>query len=155
MAFTPPNTIRGFIDSAKDPVDPKQQKGVYEILCSCNNVYIGEIGRSLQTRLKEHSANIVHNHIKKSALAEHSHNTSHQICMEKASLIAREEHYYKRRVRESLEIEKRDKTLNKDDGLKLNELWRPTINQIKRIYRLKNYNLPKKEPTILSQTCGN
>ena len=75
--------------------------------------------------------------------------------MEKASLVAREEHYYKRRVREALEIEKRNKTLNKDDGLKLNELWRPTINQIKRNYRLKNYNLPKKELTILSQTCGN
>ena len=69
--------------------------------------------------------------------------------MEKASPIAREEHYYKRRVREALEIEKRDKTLNKDHGIKLNELWRPTINQIKRIYRLKNYNLPRKEPTIL------
>ena len=57
--------------------------------------------------------------------------------MEKASLVAREEPYYKRRVREALEIEKRDKTLNKDDGLKINELWRPMINQIKRIYRLK------------------
>ena len=130
-------------------MDSKQQKGVYEITCSCNNVYIGETGWSLQTHLKEHSANIVHNLIKKSALDEHSHNTSHQIYMDKASKVAREEHYFKIRVRESLKIEKRDKTLNKDDGLKLNELWRPTINQIKRIYRLKNYNLPRKEPTIL------
>ena len=128
VAFAPPNTIRGFIDSAKDPVDPKQHKGVYEISCSCNNVYIGEMVCSLQTHLKEYSADIVHNHIKNSALVEHLHNTSHQICMEKASLVAREEHHYKIRVREALEIEKRDKTLNKDDGLKINELWRPMIN---------------------------
>ena len=129
---------------SEDSLIVKQQKGVYEIPCSCNNVYIGEMGHSLQTRLKEHSADIVHNRIKNSALAKHSHNTSHQICMEKASLIAREEHYYKRRVRESLDIEKRDKTLNKDDGLKLNELWRPTINQIKRNHRLKIITSPKK-----------
>ena len=128
MAFAPPNTIKAFIDSSKDPVDPKQQKGVYGIPCSCNNVYIGETGFSLQTCLKEHSANIVHNRIKNSALAEHSHNTSHQICMKKALLIAREEKYYKRRVIKSLDIEKRDKNLNKDDGIKLSELWRPTIN---------------------------
>ena len=92
----------------------------------------------MKTRLKKHSADIIHNRTKKSALAEHSHNTSHHICMEKASLIAKEDHYYKRRVREALEIEKMDKTLSKDDGLKLSELWKPTINQIKRNHRSKN-----------------
>ena len=31
ITFSPPNTIRGFIDSYKDRLNPRQSKGVYEI----------------------------------------------------------------------------------------------------------------------------
>ena len=50
--------------------------------------------------MKEHSADIVHGQTKKSALANHSHSTHHHVCIEKASLIAREENYNKRRIRD-------------------------------------------------------
>jgi hypothetical protein len=130
--FAPPNTIRRFVDSAKDAMDPRQMKGVYEIPCSCGMVYIGETRRSLNVHLKEHIVDITHDCITKSTLVEHSHNTTHQICMDKASLIAKEEHYNKRRMREALEIDIRNNTLNKDEGLKLSDTWRLVINQIKR-----------------------
>ena len=35
VLFTPPNTIRNFVDSLKDPIDPRAYKGVYSIPCSC------------------------------------------------------------------------------------------------------------------------
>ena len=41
VAFPPPNSIRRFVDSTKDPLDQRQQKGVYEVPCSCGKVYIG------------------------------------------------------------------------------------------------------------------
>jgi hypothetical protein len=44
----------------------------------------------------------------KAALAELSHNTCHHICIENEKLVAREEHYIKRRTREALEIEKQN-----------------------------------------------
>ena len=95
-------------------------------------VYIGEIGHSLQVRLKEHSAEIIHDRTEKYALAEHSHTTTHQICMEKALLITREEQYNRRRMREALEIEKRNNMLNRDEGLKLSDTWKPVINLVKK-----------------------
>ena len=49
VAFAPPNSIRKFVDSIKDVLDQRQQKWVYEVLCSCGKVYIGEIGSSLKT----------------------------------------------------------------------------------------------------------
>ena len=72
---------------------------MYEAPCSCGNIYIGEMGRSLKTRLKEHSIDNVHGRTNKYALVEHSHNTSHQVYIEKNSLIAREDNYNKRRIR--------------------------------------------------------
>ena len=62
---------------------------------------------------------------------EHSHNTSHQVCIEKYSLIAKEDNYNKRRIREAVEIEKRNNNLNKDNCLKLSNTWKPLINKIK------------------------
>ena len=60
IAFSPPNSLRNMLDKAKDPIDPKHKKGVYVIPCSCGRLYIGETGRSVQVRLKEHCAHIFH-----------------------------------------------------------------------------------------------
>ena len=76
--FTPPNTIRNMVNSLKDPINPKTYKGMYSIPCSCEKLYIGEIERSMETRFKEHSADLRHDRHKKSVLAEHSHLKSHQ-----------------------------------------------------------------------------
>ena len=93
--FTPPNTIRNMVDSLKDPINPKTYKGVYSIPCSCEKLYIGETGRSMETRFKEHSAHLRHDRHKKSTLAEHSHLTGHQICLENAKVLAREDNLIK------------------------------------------------------------
>ena len=132
VAFAPKNTIRNLLDKAKDPIDPRQQKCVYKILCSCGKVYIGETGRSPQKRLKEHTTDICRDRSYKYVLTEHSHNTSHHICIDKMRLLAREEHYTKRRIREAVEIEKRNNTLNRGDNLKLNNSWKPVIDKLKR-----------------------
>jgi hypothetical protein len=63
-------------------------KGVYSIPCSCGKVYIGETGRSMKIRLKEHNVDIKWNRTHKSSLAEHSLKTSHLVCLENAKIIA-------------------------------------------------------------------
>ena len=87
----------------------------------------------MQVRIKEHSADIAHNRVTKSALAEHSHKTTHLICMGESKLISKEEHYAKQKVREAIEIVKNRHTLNKDDGLKLSNTWMPMLSQLKHI----------------------
>ena len=54
VAFSPINTIRTMLESIKDQIDPILHKGVYAIPFSCGKVYIGEIGRSMTVRFKEH-----------------------------------------------------------------------------------------------------
>ena len=87
----------------------------------------------MQVRIKQHSADIAHNRVTKSALAKHSHKTTHLICMWEEKLIAKEEHYFKWKVRESIEIVKNNHTLNIYDGWKLSNTCMPILNQLKHI----------------------
>ena len=132
ISFSPPNSLRNMLDKAKDPIDPKHKKGVYVIPCSCGKVYINETGRSVQVRLKEHCADIFHGLSKTSAIAEHSQDTNHHICIEDAKIIATEDHYNKRRIREAIEIEKHPQNLNRDDGLALCNSWKPLIQILRK-----------------------
>ena len=91
--FSASGTIRQKMRSVKDGINPEQLKGVYTINYSCGRSYIGETGRSLQKRLKEHEVDIRYERSRTSALAEHSSKTKHQIRLEDATIIAKEEHY--------------------------------------------------------------
>ena len=99
MFFTPTNTIRNLVDSVKDPIEPKAYKGVYSIPCSCDKLYISEIGRSMEKRFKEHSTDLKHNRHKNSALGENGYITGHHISLENAKVIARENNLFKRKIR--------------------------------------------------------
>jgi hypothetical protein len=51
--------------------------GVYSIPCECGQVYIGQTGRSIDTRIKEHHRHIRLAHPDKSAVGEHSISRGH------------------------------------------------------------------------------
>lgn len=53
--FKPLNTIKISLRFVKDPVNPKDMKGVYAIPCSCVIPYIGETGHSINLRIREHA----------------------------------------------------------------------------------------------------
>lgn len=59
-------------------------KGVYVIPCSCGTPYIGDIGHSINQRIREHVANIKHGKTHSSALAEHADKSKHHIDIEEA-----------------------------------------------------------------------
>ena len=67
----------------------------------------------------------------KSAMAEHSLKTKHQIRMEDEKVIDLEDHYNNRKIRKSIEIRKHTNNLNKDDGLVLCKSWKPIIHSLK------------------------
>ena len=80
-------------------------------------------------------------HHQKLALAKHGHQSRHHIRIEETKLITIEEHYKRRKIREAIEIEKFPLNLNRDDGLKLNECWRPIIRHLKNTNTQKNKEL--------------
>ena len=57
--FKSNTTLRSHLVRPKDTVDPaKEDSVVYRIPCECGKVYIGETGRSMQERIKEHDTDI-------------------------------------------------------------------------------------------------
>ena len=73
-AFKPVNTLRQLVVHPKDPPKEDRAEVVYQIPCSdCPQSYIGQTGRTLGQRLKEHQRAVRDNHVATSALAEHTH----------------------------------------------------------------------------------
>ena len=57
--FKSETTLRSHLVRSKDGVEPTKQDGVvYRIPCECGEVYIGETGRPMQDRMKEHERDI-------------------------------------------------------------------------------------------------
>ena len=94
------------LDFSKDPIERNLLKGVYAIPCSCWMRYIGETGRSIKARIKEHMADIKRGRTKQSVVVEHYHNTKHHICLEGTEVLANIPCHYKTKIPEALEIEK-------------------------------------------------
>ena len=112
----------------KDPIDPKDMKGVYIIPCSCGTPYIGETGCSINQRIREYAANLKHTRTKSSALGEHVEKANHHLCIKEAGVITRVSLFHHRKFREALEIEKRPNNLNREDGWKISNCWVPTLS---------------------------
>ncbi len=109
-----------------DSVDESQKPGVYRIPCECGLVYIGETGRNLSKRLKEHKTNCEEAELDKSAVAKHAWTYDHRIKWDEANILAMDSHRFSRKMRESIEIEKHN-TIDQE-GKPLDSTWRELFN---------------------------
>ena len=95
---------------------------VYHVKCEqCRNDYVGETGRSLETRMKEHVTRA------NSALYEHCENTGHTFDPKNTKVLATEDIHLKRRVKEAIQIKQMRPTLNRDEGLELPAVYGPLL----------------------------
>ena len=109
----------------KDNINESQKLRLYRIPCECGLVYIGETGRNLSVRLKEHKTNCEKAEQDKSAVAKHTWTYNHRINGTKQPfwrLIVISSH----KMRESIEIEKHD-TIDQE-GKPLDSTWRALFN---------------------------
>ena len=115
------------MEGVMDKVEEGKRAGVvYEIKCgTCNKCYIGETGRSVETRLKEHFALARNGHPELSAAAEHVLE-GHEVEW-KATIVEVANMTRGRRMKEALVIQRMDKngkvTLNRDKGAELSNMW--------------------------------
>jgi hypothetical protein len=100
-----------------------QCQGVYKVVFSYEKCYIGEARKSFHVRIKEHNEDNKNNHIHTYALTYHSLKTMHHVCLEYTNILAREDHYYKCRFREALEILKHPNTQTRDKGFDISGSW--------------------------------
>ena len=102
VAHKPITTLRHLLTNVKDRDEPNNRQGaVYKIKCSdCQASYIGETGRSLDTRLTEHKRATrngdVNNHI-----SEHHRLTNHKIERDSAEILTYSTNYFQRLTLES------------------------------------------------------
>ena len=92
--FKSDTTLRSHLVRQKDTLEPTKQDGVvYKIPCECGKVYIGETGRAMQDRIKEHDRDI---RLYTSAVSEHANETGHLPIWKEVKFIDRDPHWYTR-----------------------------------------------------------
>ena len=123
IAFTAKKTLCSLLTNVKGRPTREKVKGVvYKVDCSCGNTYIGETGRTLGVRLKEHKR-AVRMDQPNNGIAVHANKTRHDILWDSAEVLEQETNWTKRRFKEALQIQAADKTMNLDTGLQLNPIW--------------------------------
>ena len=114
-------TIKQILMKPKDP-DPKDNRSglIYSYRCpqlDCNDEYIGETGRTLGERRKEHLK-------QPSPIHGHSQTTGHPIEDQNFNIIGREDRGQARTIKESIYIRVNNPTLNQNIGkYNLNHIW--------------------------------
>jgi hypothetical protein len=118
----PVNTIRQQLVHPKDPTPIANKCGViYKIKCAnCEHNYIGETARTLGTRVKEH-LNTKKDSL--SAVGEHCKDTGHSVSWTNISVVGREEHWYRRKIMEAIEISEGAPSLNIDVDVELPAIY--------------------------------
>ena len=125
--FTAKRTLRSLLTRVKSRPDKERVKGVvYKIDCSCGSTYVGETGRTLDARVKEHKRAVRMDHAN-NGIAVHTNSTLHDIRWDSAEVLEQESNWWKRRYKEALQIRAAKETMNLDAGIQLNPIW-STLN---------------------------
>ena len=107
----PQNTIRSQLVAPKDRTNKLEKSGmVYHIECTdCPSQYTGESARPLRARLEEHKRS-------SSPVGAHLEATSHRVEWKDVQILDREEDWFRRGVREAIQIKRKGSDLNRDKG---------------------------------------
>ena len=126
--FKSSNTLRQYLVYVKISIPDEKKNGVvYEVPCmDCEQVYIGETGRTMQKRVTEHKT-AVRKYDKNNGIEVHAWRADHRIDWEAARVRARAPQYWKRMVVEALQIQQQRSRMNLDCDLDISSIWKPFL----------------------------
>ena len=120
VVFKSELSLRSMLTKVKDTLAlEKKSKVVYQVPCSCGEIYIGETLRRLETRMKEHQDACQKGTLEKSALAEHAWENHHPIEWEETTVIDQARTSKELMLKEAIHIRLNHPSLNRDGGLEL------------------------------------
>ena len=138
LSFKSPRNLESILTSKNKPkLPPNSQPGVYFKSVGCKRGYTGETKKLVRTRNSEHEKAVFKGDVKGDAFAEHQENCQCEIDWQSVRTLAVEPVWYKRKIREALEI-RRLKTgpddprgLNRDLGdFVTTNTWSPLFDKI-------------------------
>ena len=117
--FKPHSSLGRILSSHKDPVPREKRTGVvYRVPCgACSETYVGQTGRTVEHRLKEHKRALVSGDTNTSALAEHAIQHSHRIAWEDTTVLDNHLHVHQRCAPEAWHIRQQPSPMNREKGL--------------------------------------
>ena len=120
VVFTSGKNLSDILCKHKSPLPKNSNPGVYSVTCGCSGVYIGETKKKITSRIKEHKRDIFNGNYGRSGASEHAEKCDKEFDWESTVSLAREPDYFKRKIRESVEIRKAArsglKVFNRDNG---------------------------------------
>ena len=124
----PTNTLKQTLVRPKDRDPIEDQAGVvYQISCQdCPATYIGQTGRHLGERLKEHKRAVVKGYELESAVAEHVYKSGHEIDWS-VEVLDKDLNQRRRLVREAVMIRKNKPSMNREQGYELSRAYNKII----------------------------
>jgi predicted GIY-YIG superfamily endonuclease len=100
--FRTKHTLRNSLMKTRPNTDPQRTaECAYSIPCECGRIYIGETGRPLAVRLREHKHNFKEGLIEKSKLAQHAYEEDRKVMWDEARVLEVESNSRYRKYKES------------------------------------------------------
>lgn len=96
--------------------------GIYKIECDCENVYIGETGNKITKRIAQHK-NDVRNMNLLNGIANHRLECVENIRWEDTTVLAYEQGWWRRKIKEGLYIQKNNPKINLNQGYNPKGNW--------------------------------
>lgn len=131
--FKPGNTLRQKLVHPKDKVPrEKQSNVVYAVQCSedCPDLYIGETKQPLHKRMAQHRR--ASSSGQDSAVHLHLNDKGHSFQDENVHILAREDRWFERGVKEAIFVTKEKPSLNRGGGLRyqLPHIYKPILKSL-------------------------
>ena len=118
VRFRPNRMLCQILVKPKDPIPTSEWNGImYRIPCKdCSKAYIGQSGRSLVCRIKEHRRAVQNGDVNSSAVAEHAWQRNHYFDWEAAGVIHSSSDWFLRCLIESWHIHREPDPMNRERG---------------------------------------
>ena len=107
-------------------IQENKMRVVNKIPCECGKVYIGETGRSMLERIKEHDQDTWLARTQSSAVSEHSNSTGHYPLWDEVKFIDQDPYWHTRKLK-AIHIRLHSDNINRDSGIEISEARMPTI----------------------------